>query len=468
MKIQMAVRRQYGAHSVEDVVNSTLSALNSSDLVNSERPFYVVDIQDILKKHKNWTINMPRVRPFYAVKCNSLPIVLEVLSSLGIGFDCASKAEIDSVLDLGVPASDIIYANPCKTKSFIQHAYQVGVDMMTFDSEFELYKVAQSHPSAKLVLRIKVDDSHSVCRFSAKFGADVLDAGHLLAVAKELGLQVVGVSFHVGSGCEDAGSYAKAIADAHYAFTVGRSLGFDMTIVDLGGGWPGTSDAPIAFETIARVCNEALDMYFPEEDEFGYKTNYHIIAEPGRYYVASAFTLATMVASKKETRTDDGNKAMMYYLNDGVYGSFNCTIFDHWSVNPIPFLDESREAMRPVARQHYSTTLWGPTCDSMDLIKKDVMLPEMDIGEWIIFKEMGAYTIAAASTFNGFQLPDLKYHLPQHTLEAIRGGPSWSRIAKVVYESDSDEEDIEFMDSANNQHQTGSIEVDHVELIAVH
>jgi len=432
--------------SVENIIRDTISH------GNVEEPFFVVDIQDIMKKHRNWMKKMPRVRPYYAVKCNSCPIVLELLAALGTGFDCASKAEIDSVLNLNVSPSNIIFANPCKTMSFIKHASNVGVDLMTFDNEEELYKIAKFHPSSRLVLRIKVDDSHSVCQFSSKFGADVENAEYLLTVAKNLGLNIVGVSFHVGSGCESANSFAEAIKNARHVFDLGEALGFHMTLLDLGGGFPGTSKVPITFDEIAGVVNEALELYFPEGDE-----TLSIIAEPGRYYVASAFTLATMVIAKRMMPTSDGPKSAMYYLNDGVYGSFNCTIFDHWDVHPTPFI-LNRDI--PSGSEVYSTTLWGPTCDSMDCIKKDVYLPEMNIGEWIIFQEMGAYTIAAASTFNGFQLPSLKYNINNYAMAKLRNHQAWPRICKALNLPDDD--DIRDVDHRH----LGLLDVDR--LITVH
>ncbi|RWR98950.1 hypothetical protein B4U80_06104, partial [Leptotrombidium deliense] len=145
---------------------------------------------------------MPRIKPYYAVKCNNTPIVLEILASLGLGFDCASKNEIADVLSCGVSPSKIIYANPCKSKSHIEYAMSENVELMTFDNEEELYKIADCAPEAKLVVRIKVDDSHSKYHLGRKFGIVVKKVPYLLQVAKHLGLDVVGVSFHVGSGCD--------------------------------------------------------------------------------------------------------------------------------------------------------------------------------------------------------------------------------------------------------------------------
>ncbi|RWS26694.1 ornithine decarboxylase 2-like protein [Leptotrombidium deliense] len=429
--------------SIDEIVRDVIATSGHED------PFYVVDIQDIIKKHKNWLLKMPRIKPYYAVKCNSCPLVLELLTALGLGFDCASKGEIDTILDLNVSPSNIIFANPCKTMSFIKHAANVGVDLMTFDNEQELYKVAKFHPKARLIIRIKVDDSHAVCRFSSKFGADLDKAAGLLSVAKSLGLNVVGVSFHVGSGCENAKSYADAIANAKYVFDLGTEMGFQMNILDIGGGFPGTSTVEITFDEIAKVVCEALDHHFPEGE-----SDVTIIAEPGRYYVASAFTLATLVIAKRLVTTSDGQKTAMYYLNDGVYGSFNCTIFDHCEVYPSPFYIENEEHN---VTETLNTTLWGPTCDSMDCIKKNVMLPEMEVGDWIVFKEMGAYTIAAASTFNGFQLPSLKYFADEYTMATLRNLQSWHRISKHFnIDEETDAKDI------------FDVDIHHLGLISVH
>jgi ornithine decarboxylase len=432
---------------VENIVRDTIIEGDSEDA------FYVVDIQDILRKHKKWLLNMPRVQPFYAVKCNPTPIVLELLSALGIGFDCASKAEIDSVLNLGVSPKNIIYANPCKTKSFIRHAADVGVDLMTFDNELELYKIRQFHPNAKMVLRIKVDDSHAVCRLGLKFGADIDKVSHLLQTAKNIGVNVVGCSFHVGSGCESADAYTEAIANAKYVFDLGRQLGFKMNFLDIGGGFPGTSITKVTFEETSKAVNTALDIHFPAVDEMGNESDLTIIAEPGRFYVASAFTLATNIIAKRTVQMEDQQMAQMYYLNDGVYGSFNCTIFDHWVVEPTPFpIDESLED-----RQSYLTTIWGPTCDSMDCIKRDVIMPEMHIGEWVLFKEMGAYTICAGSEFNGFKMPALQYYVPGYTLQMLQHLPNWSRIASIL---EIEEEESQNMDVYDLDHS--------LEMITVH
>jgi len=358
-----------------------------------EKSFYVVDMLDIYKKHLRWLQVLPRVRPFYAVKCNNLPEIVAFLASLGTCFDCASKQEIDQVLACGVDPANIIYANPCKTKYFIKHAKSVGVDLMTFDNELELHKIAQINPGARLVLRIKGNERTSRCKFNIKFGADLDICYDLLKVAKQLDLNVVGVSFHNGSDCEEADAYHQSIAACKAVFTMGKELGHDMTILDIGGGFPGDDRARVSFEELAATINSALDSFFPPG------CGVDIIAEPGRYYVASSMTLATMVIAKRVQYDEKlGHDGYMYYLNDGVYGAFNNVIFEHGIPTP-QLLDERTRSKRKLR----STVMWGPTCDSIDCIRRDFTFPELQVGEWVIFKNMGAYSCCVATTFNGFE-----------------------------------------------------------------
>ncbi|XP_034027844.1 ornithine decarboxylase-like [Thalassophryne amazonica] len=244
-----------------------------------------------------------------------------MLSALGTGFDCASKNEIKLALSLGVSPDEIIYAHPSKPQFHVRYACMCGVTMMTFDSEIELQKISHCHPSAKLVLRIAVDDSKSLLRLSSKFGATLSTVNKVLMCAKELDLEVIGVSFHTGCICTDAFTYRQAIKDARHIFDIANSLGFKMTLLDIGGGFSGRDDAQVRFEQIAENINMALDEFFPS------KSGVQIIAEPGRYFVDTAFTLAVTVIAKKVTvkegdgEDDNPDKEMMYFINDGVYGS---------------------------------------------------------------------------------------------------------------------------------------------------
>ena len=227
-----------------------------------------------------------------AVKCNPDPYVLRLLAGLGTGFDCASNNEIKQVLDVGVSPDRVIFANPCKATSFIRSAARAGVHVMTFDNTDELHKVARAHPGAKLVVRILTDDSKSLCRLGLKFGAPLVTVPALLAKARELGLDVIGVSFHVGSGSYDSHAFADAVARARAAFDMGREAGYTFTLLDVGGGF---EDA--TFEATAQVLRDALERHFPARDRL--RDGVRLIAEPGRYFVAKAFSLAANIIARR-------------------------------------------------------------------------------------------------------------------------------------------------------------------------
>ncbi|KAI0281309.1 pyridoxal-dependent decarboxylase [Russula brevipes] len=197
------------------------------------------------------------------------PYVLRLLAALGTGFDCASNGEIVQVLRLGVGSERIIFANPCKAVSFIKTAAKHGVDTMTFDNADELYKVARANPTAKLVLRILTNDSKSLCRLGLKFGTPLVAVPGLLAIARYLGLDVIGISFHVGSGCYDPSAFSDAVRCARAAFDMGLAAGYKFSLLDVGGGFEDTT-----FEATAGVLSDAIDSHFPD------RVGLQIIAEP--------------------------------------------------------------------------------------------------------------------------------------------------------------------------------------------
>ncbi|KAF7972232.1 hypothetical protein HWV62_18638 [Athelia sp. TMB] len=386
---------------------SRLAMINEPD---AEAAFFVADLSQVYFQHQRWKRCLPDIQPYYAIKCNPDPYILRLLASLGAGFDCASAGEIHQVLDIGgIDPSRIIFANPCKASSFIRSAAKAGVDKMTFDNADELHKIARMHPKAKLVVRILADDSKSICRFGIKFGAPLEIVPSLLSVAKELSLDVTGVSFHVGSGCFDPSTYTDALRRARVAFDMGRDVGYEFSLLDIGGGFEDSN-----FENAAAVIRDAVDLYFPD------RRNIRMISEPGRFYVSRAFRLAANIIARRAAPADappdipvneepTDKPTVMYYINDGVYGAFNCILFDHQTVNPyVLSLNGSFHvsASEPVA----VSSLWGPTCDSIDCIMSSVALPSaLQTGDWLGFDNMGAYTICAASQFNGFEISNVIY-----------------------------------------------------------
>jgi len=392
-------------HKLEGIRKAQVAAV--AHMPDAERAFFVADLSRVYFQYQRWARCLPGIKPFYAVKCNPDPFVLRLLATLGTGFDCASLGEISQVLGIGdIEPSRIIFANPCKALSFIRQSKQAGVDTMTFDNVDELVKIARIHPGARLVLRILTDDSKSLCRLGLKFGASLQAVPTLLAKAKELHLNVIGISFHVGSGCYDPSAFADAVSLAKRAFDIGRDMGFSFNFLDVGGGFEDDN-----FERTAAILRAALLAHFNQE----IRTGLEIIAEPGRFFVSKAFELATNIIARRvdETPQEENPEArcrVMYYINDGVYGAFNCILFDHQKVHPHILTLCHTTVANPIADAGQLASVWGPTCDSIDCVCPDIKLPaSLEVGDWLGFENMGAYTICAASQFNGFERSGVIY-----------------------------------------------------------
>lgn len=316
---------------------------------------------------------------------------------------------------MDVDPARIIYAQPCKTNSYVRYAKNNGVKQMTFDNADELHKIKHLYPEAELFLRILTDDSSSLCRLSLKFGASLDSTNELLALARDLGLNVVGVSFHVGSGASDPLAFTRAVRDARTVFDQAATHGYSLRTLDVGGGF--TSET---FEDMAAVLSDALDEYMP--------ANITVIGEPGRYYVSSAFTLACNIIARRTIEDPNtGEKSYMIYLNDGLYGNFSSIMFDHQ--NPIA------QVLRSGNRSYYDKlsaqetpngveySIWGPTCDGIDRISESIRFDhELDVGDWLYFEEMGAYTKCSATRFNGFSdAHDVVYVVSEPGAKALLG-----------------------------------------------
>lgn len=384
-----------------------------SGIAKADTPKVLLDLGMIKRKANQWHRLLPRVEPFYAIKCNPYPLLVETLwdqwKTLGAGgFDCASPSEMDVACAVGVdPAEDTIFANPCKQSSAIEHARRAGVRRLVFDNLQELDKIKSIYPSAALLLRVQTDDAQAQCPLSNKFGAATADARVLLARAQELHLNVIGVSFHVGSGTSQKGVFKHALQRARAVFDEAERQGIEFSILDIGGGFPGwDEDGQVSFADHAADINDSLAQLFPE-------TNLQVIAEPGRFFAASAQALLTTVIAIGGNETE-----RRYYLNDGVYGSFNCLIYDH-AVVPVPtIMRQGRPLLLEEGEPTYTCTLFGPTCDGFDLLSDSIHLPLLKVGDQLIFKDMGAYTSAASSTFNGFSQAEV---LAYESLLEVRG-----------------------------------------------
>lgn len=396
------------------MIRTVKKFVKQSQLEDNYDPFFIVDLSSVARQLLRWKKELPRVEPYYAVKCNPNPAILAMVEFMNLGFDCASAEEITQVCSIANnnqfgSASRIIFANPCKQVSHIRHARDKGVKMCTVDNVYEVQKLKQHWPDCEIVLRIKPDDAQSKTPFSSKFGANLKDCRSIIRECKKLDMAVIGVSFHVGTGCYSAQSYANTLNLARQVFDMAKELGgYEFTLLDIGGGYPGSNAQSPTFPEMAVVIREELDRMFPAN------SGIRIIAEPGRYVVTKSHTLATNVHSIRDMRETgdeheedtEGTKPtddFLLYVNDGIYGSMNNIVFDHYDIK-INTLKKVSEL-----KSMYECTIFGPTCDSVDVLAKHVMLPEIKPNDWLYFTNLGAYTTASSSNFNGFGSPKIHY-----------------------------------------------------------
>ncbi|KDO63973.1 hypothetical protein CISIN_1g037610mg [Citrus sinensis] len=337
-----------------------------------EVPFYLMDLGVVVSLYNHMISNLPMIHPHYAVKCNPEPALLEALAALGSNFDCGSRSEIEAVLLLDVSPDRIIYANPCKPVSHIKYAASVGVNLTTVDSVEELDKIRNWHPKSDLLIRIKSpDDSGAKYPLDSKYGA-----GHhpqeimpLLKAAEASGLSVVGVSFHVGSEATNFAAFRGAIAAAK-----------------------------AVFDTAARTSNNKMRKLFKLIfRELLPGSSLKVISEPGRFFAASAFTLYAQIIGKRVR-----GELREYWINDGKFGSLAWVTCDEAiaKCTPLPFAS-SFTTSKGLTRT-YNSTVFGPTCDAFDEVFTGHKLPELEVNDWLVFSEMGAYTTACGTNFNGY------------------------------------------------------------------
>jgi ornithine decarboxylase len=292
------------------------------DIIKDEtvrrRPFFIVDLGQVMMKFEQWKQLLPRITPYYAVKCNPDPAIISVLGYMGCNFDCASQSEIASVqdnvnLDTDPTHSRIIFANPVKDESHIQYARANDVDLVVVDSPDELYKLKLYHSECKVFLRLHVENPHAIISFGSKFGARMEEIPRLIDICLVLELQLVGVSFHVGTGCTDSTQYRTALEHCQMIFDMARKRGIDMSYIDIGGGFPGSDTPELSFQQVADFINSSIDELFPLGSELPY-TKIKFIAEPGRFFVASSHILVVNIIGKKVsiTQNPDGSKKKVF------------------------------------------------------------------------------------------------------------------------------------------------------------
>jgi ornithine decarboxylase len=385
---QTAVARQQPQEQLFDThpeVSLDFDLVRQSASQKYSRPFLILDTAIVRAKVRRFRAAMPRVRPHYAVKANPDRRVLKVLAQEGCGFEIASVAELDLLLSLGVPAAEVFYSNPIKSRESIAYAAAKGVLWYVVDSPDELRRVFETKPDARIYLRLATPNIGSDWPLSGKFGAGTADAREIVMLAAKLGADLAGVTFHVGSQCRNPENWRVALEKARNLFDVMLKAGLRPRLLNIGGGYPVRHVKPIpAIEVIGNVVNEGLKA-FPEDVQ--------VIAEPGRYLVSDAGYFVCRVLG---TATRAGKRWM------------------HWDAGLFGGIIETSEGLRYKIRTDRSGpdvnwTVGGPTCDSVDIVMRDEPLPsDLQEGDFVYIKNAGAYTTAYASQFNGFPLPEVR------------------------------------------------------------
>lgn len=380
---QYSVALLEGGTALCDVIDNHIH----EQTLSKKNAFFVADLGVLVRQHVLWQTHMAQIRPYYPVRCNSSAAVIEILAALGTGFLCTNKPELELVQSHGISPEDIIYSGVCKQVSQIKYAAKNGIDLLVCDNEAELHKIARCHPSAKLLIQVSTETS---CQdhMSMPFGCSLKDCRHLLESAKELGVKVVGVRCYISNPSEDD-VYIHAISDARCVFDMGEEMGFNMNILNIGGGFGSTNTE---LEKTNDAVMSMVELYFP------LSTGVSLIAEPGSYFVSSAFTLAVNIISREMVARDrqdqehddpspNDEPEFQYYLNEGVYGPFAGKLTETLITTPSVHKSTTLDSLV------FSSSLWGPSGDDMDQIVEHCLLPELNIGDWLLFANAGAYSL---------------------------------------------------------------------------
>jgi ornithine decarboxylase len=353
-------------------------------------PIFVIDHEKIRQNYREFKALLPSVQVYFAVKANPDPGIVKTLFDMGCSFDVASMPEFMIVYEKIKDMPDrerqdwiwdkIIYANTIKPVETLEALDQYK-PLVTFDNIEELKKIKKYAPHAGLVLRLRVPNTGSMVELSSKFGADPGEAVDLIAEAFATGLVVEGLSFHVGSQCTNFENYFQALQlSANILKETETRTGQTVKILDIGGGFPVKYHPRVkSLRTLTRKLDGEIKRLFSPDMQ--------ILAEPGRYLVANACTLVSRVIGKAFR---DGKPS--YYINDGIYHTYSGQIFDHCNYPVMAFKEGEKQV----------SAVFGPTCDAFDTITLSAELPELEIGDLVYSENIGAYSIASSTHFNGF------------------------------------------------------------------
>jgi ornithine decarboxylase len=344
-------------------------------------PLLIIDVARVRAQYRKLRRALPGVDLHYALKPLPHASVVRAIVELGGWLDLATTGEVQLAQSLRVDPQRCIHTHPIKREQDINNALEYGVRTFVVDNPDEVRKFKPHGERASLLLRVSFRAPGAVCDLSRKFGCDPEDAIELARLAASLGVDVQGFSFHVGSQAPDPLKHVEAIGVCRDLLKTARQerLG-SLNTLDIGGGFP--IDYLKQATDIGKFCApiRAALAKLPKR--------IRVIAEPGRYIAGPC---AIGVATVMGRALREGH--WWYYLDDGLYGSYSGQLYDH-SRYPVESLRQGEPLLPSV--------LAGPTCDSIDVIAENLMLPQLKAGDLIVGRSMGAYTWASASEFNFF------------------------------------------------------------------
>ncbi len=359
--------------------NKVLNFIASSD---EAPPYLLIDREVVKEKVSTIGRNIRNSKVFYAVKANPDVEVLLFLNSLGVGFEIASEGELQILAALGVGPERIITSNPIKSLKFLEKAVPYGISYFAYDSFAEVEKLLRYAPGCNVYVRLSVPNEGSEWPLSKKFGVELDEASELLLYAREKGLNPVGITFHVGSQCNNVYNWNAALDKARELWETAEQKGIKLSLLNIGGGYPiRYTKNVVDVETIEKKVDRAVAKKFAKEVK--------IFIEPGRAVVGDAGIFVSTVIGKAK-RGDEN----WLYIDVGVFNGLMESIGGIKYVYVVGSRNEPEK-----------WTIAGPSCDSFDVIDREVVLPEPEVGNRILILSSGAYTISYASEFNGFSIP---------------------------------------------------------------
>ncbi|XP_015782039.1 ornithine decarboxylase 2-like [Tetranychus urticae] len=397
---------------------------------NIDSTTIIINVDEIVKKIVRWSEKMAEIDPFYFVQCNPHPLIISIMSAFNISFSCSSVAEIERVLSIS-EKSRIIISSLHKTQDLLKSSSKYNIEFLAADCDFELLKIKSMAPKANVLLRLQMPRKRS-----EKMGLESLPTtkdlkyglfsraqiDRMFHIAKESSIEITGVTFNVGTNCQDPELFDLAVDEAIKLFDIGLAKQVDMWLLNIGGGFPSTFISQSEndyFSKMSRVIEKAQR-----------REKIKIIAEPGRYFVESSVWLMVRIIGKRVIESINGDQYCHYHVNESIFGLLSVYANRESLPPPHPFYDKQSP------RNYVSTVIWGKNGSTDDLIMSDIVLPELVIGEYLAFQQCGAYlphTNLTGLPNDKDSQPTAKYFASQKTQSILKNkGVIWSDLMKKL------------------------------------